>query len=162
MTSMALVLECPAGRAISSTGAPDQESRLTNLSAIPRGAQSLPMPAALQMALNCFLTLPVSTRTISRKSTLLITAKAEPRSTAGRDPAHGVAPSARQRRGILLRRKWPLATRPIASTMAHSITAATARTCRFRRLELQRGEARAGFHERRHPAPFHKEFRVMG
>src|SRR5258707_639369 len=35
MTSMALVLECPAGRAISSTGAPDQESRLTNLSAIP-------------------------------------------------------------------------------------------------------------------------------
>src|SRR5258706_1901091 len=162
MTSMALVLECPAGRAIflNRRTRPGEQARKPFRNS--RGAQSLPMPAALQRAVNCFLTLPGSTRTIRQKSTLLTTAKAKPRSTAGRDPAHGVAPSTRQRRGILLRRKWPLATGPIASTMAHSITAATVRTCRFRRLELQRGEARAGFHERRHPAPFHKEFRVMG
>lgn len=48
MTSVVRVLECPARRAISSTGTPLADSRLTKLVRSSRGAQSSPMPAALQ------------------------------------------------------------------------------------------------------------------
>src|SRR5215471_16130810 len=57
MTSVVRELECPASRAISSTGTPDADSKLTKLVRNSRGVQSSPIPAALQMALNCRLTL---------------------------------------------------------------------------------------------------------
>src|SRR5215831_15129002 len=56
MTSVVRELECPASRAISSTGTPEADSRLTKLVRSSRGVQSSPIPATLQMALNCRLT----------------------------------------------------------------------------------------------------------
>jgi hypothetical protein len=49
MTSVVRELEWPASRAISSTGTPEADSRLTKLVRSSRGAQSSPMPAARQI-----------------------------------------------------------------------------------------------------------------
>ena len=51
MTSVVLELECPANRAISSTGAPEADSRLTKLVRSSRGAQPSRCPAVLQTPL---------------------------------------------------------------------------------------------------------------
>ena len=48
MTSVVRELEWPASRAISSTGTPEADSRLTKLVRSSRGAHPSPMPAALQ------------------------------------------------------------------------------------------------------------------
>ena len=60
MTSVVRELEWPASRAISSTGTPEADSRLTKLVRSSRGVQSSPMPAALQIALNYRRTLAAS------------------------------------------------------------------------------------------------------
>ena len=60
MTSVVRELEWPASRAISSTGTPEADSRLTKLVRSSRGAQPSPIPAALQIDLNDRRTLAAS------------------------------------------------------------------------------------------------------
>ena len=51
MTSVVRELEWPTSRAISSTGTPDADSRLTKLCRNSRGTHFSPIPAALQIPL---------------------------------------------------------------------------------------------------------------
>src|SRR5436190_22851902 len=59
-TSVVLELECPASRAISSTGTPELDIRETKEWRNSRGVQFVPIFAALQAALNSRRTLAAS------------------------------------------------------------------------------------------------------